>query len=117
MDGISEMAGAHLTRSQYLSRVPQEVSRGVLPVLLVSSSFLHLLHRRASQRLSQGYDVLPKSFQISPELFAPERLCSCLPGWRLEETQYSQFSSGLEWFAVVSGSIIAVLTAIWMHAR
>ncbi|CAJ1330203.1 unnamed protein product [Effrenium voratum] len=27
------------------------------------------------------YDVLPKSFQISPELFAPERLCSCLPGW------------------------------------
>ncbi|CAJ1427947.1 unnamed protein product [Effrenium voratum] len=28
------------------------------------------------------YDVLPKSFQISPELFAPERLCSCLPGWK-----------------------------------
>ncbi|CAJ1413508.1 unnamed protein product, partial [Effrenium voratum] len=27
------------------------------------------------------YDVLPKSFQISPELFAPERLCSCLSGW------------------------------------
>ncbi|CAJ1442445.1 unnamed protein product [Effrenium voratum] len=27
------------------------------------------------------YDVLPKSFQVSPELFAPERLCSCLPGW------------------------------------
>ena len=38
MDGISEMAGAHLIRSQYLSRVPQQVSRVGLKQLPPPSS-------------------------------------------------------------------------------
>ena len=30
-----------------------------------------------------GYDLDSKSLQVSPAMFAPNRLCSCNPGWSL----------------------------------
>ncbi|CAJ1354305.1 unnamed protein product, partial [Effrenium voratum] len=52
---------------------------------LLDRQFLSPTERRAVYNEDRGfacYDVLPTNFRISPELFAPERLCSCLPGWR-----------------------------------
>ena len=30
-----------------------------------------------------GYDLDSKSLQVSPAMFAPNKLCSCNPGWSL----------------------------------
>ena len=36
----------------------------------------------------QGHDIVGTSLQVSPEKFAPEGLCTCMPGWCLGLSAY-----------------------------
>ena len=43
---------------------------------------VRLLLEASKSRVS-GYEVVAASLEVSPEKFAPGRLCTCMPGWCL----------------------------------
>ena len=59
----------------------------VVPNASIERWFLHV------PTLAKGFDLTSRQLVITPNLFAPERLCSCNPGWNL-----SCKDLDLEWF-------------------
>ena len=51
----------------------------VLPNVSIEGWFWHVL----APTLAKGFDLTSSQLVITPNLFAPKRLCSCNPGWSL----------------------------------
>ena len=79
-----------------------------MPNVSIEGWFWHVL----APTSAKGFDLTSSQMEITPNLFAPKRLCSCNPGWSL-----SCKDLDLEWFGsldLYSSWLSYLLASSWM---